>query len=580
MAINFQCAELLSYGRRYNFWGDIFNDSATDTYNITSYIEGNPGLNGIYLTWENVSGFISSAYDYQEILIDGVSLGSGRMLSIDFEDGNDLNEKRFSVSFEIPKTGNLYNLTGNYYGDILPIKSAGAIEKLKFVRNIRESFDVSVERNGIQTTNQSVSFDLDSQLLGGPFPLNYSNTGVIFSGHKEEFYGYRDFFFDLFGSRSKIPNIYLFTNFPNIESYTESGGYISNYVETADIVNGNFSFQRSSRYQGHNKALWTYSHNLVYDGNKVTVSEQGLVQSIYFQNGGSGHAEGENIVGALTLWNTGILPSMFSRVNGTYLAAGYTGDCGLLPFPISKEFNENQVVGNLGYSYTFTNDQQYSGSGIIFSNNRSISFDEGGYAEVSEDGEYRAYGSASREDKFQLIYDTYLSEVGNIHGRVDGFFMDTVNQYDSCLYSGDLGLFSKKETFKEWDGTINYSYSYSNDPDYITGDVNFTKISHTIKDSPEINLNNKMVIPRLGEIAQDAQQSSQGVWVNSFEIYGRSGLTPEDYINEVYARVSYPSGETIYLNNFTYSFNPVEKRFSADLSYNYSKYRAIHEILV
>jgi hypothetical protein len=110
--------ETLSFDKTFNFLGDIFSYSSLDSYSITSRSTGDINLNNISVAWTGMKNLIESGFGYLNFIIHGVDLGSGKILSFNWQEGNDLQNKKFTMSFEIPSSGNLYNLTGLNYNEI------------------------------------------------------------------------------------------------------------------------------------------------------------------------------------------------------------------------------------------------------------------------------------------------------------------------------------------------------------------------------------------------------------------------------------------------------------------------------
>lgn len=555
--ITISCAELMSYDKRFNLWGDAFNYNSVSSYTISSRISGDTNLNSIWPAWSGMSGLIETGLGYYGFNINGVNFGTGKITSFNFEEGNDIQYKKYTMSFEIFETGNLYNLTGVQYSEI-----ATSIfdSNFPYFNDFQEEIQISIGENGIQETNQTISFGIDD-----PVVLKNQARNKIFSGF----------------ARDRIPNVGVFTTFPNVILSGNGSGYISYYNESYDL-NNRYSFSRRSIYGDNTRATWEYSHEFDYNGSDITLTENGTVNSIYYV--GTGYSK--NLSGAREKWAE-ISGGIYSRLSGLFNSfSGWSGilgsitGCPLINLPIDRRWQEDPFAGTIQYAYTYSNNPSYSQSGYIYSNSRQVSVDNDGYYSISENGEYQGV-SPDKTQRFAQASGGYYSGLSSIPGRITGSFLIASGLNDqTCVGSGNFYLVNDSVTYEKYQGRISYSKEYSSSPVYYTGNSNFIKYSNTITDRRPVHLTNKFLVPFVGEIAQSAGQSVEGGWSNSIEIFGKSGVGISDYLNEVFNKVVRPSGSGIFLKSMNYSFNPFENSFQANFEYSYSRYRGRNDIIV
>lgn len=543
--------ESLSFDKSFNFLGDIFTYSSLDSYSIKSRVTGDSSLNNISVAWSGMGNLIETGFGYLNFIIHGVDLGTGKIKSFKWEEGNDLQNKKFSMEFEILSSGNLYNLTGSNYTEI--DKSIFS-DDFKYVQSIEESFSVSMDQNGVQNTSQEISVSIDSPLETAR-KIQLKNK--IFSG----FSSYR------------IPNIGVESIFPSIVTGNFLSGYITYCNESCDTLNDEYSFSKASFYDNNSFATWEYSHSLDFNGNNVVVSENGNLKSIFF----SGDSIERNLEGARYRWNS-IKTGIFERASGSFnLLTGFqnifSGNCNLIYPEISSTLEEDPLEGTIGYNYTYTNDPTYLNSGYIFSNSRTSEKDQDGYFNMTENGSYIGR-SKSREKRFSLALTGYLNGVPDIYPRITGSFdlASKVNKF-LCKPTGNFRLNSKSISYKEFEGEISYTNIYSNNPSYYPENSNFIFSSNNITDNKPVHIYNKFLIPRHKEVVQSADQSSEGSFSNNIKIIGKPNLTINQYLNECFTKVKKPSGvdpNNMFLKNMNYSFDPFENIFNSNFEYYYT----------
>lgn len=564
--------ESLSYERAFNYWGDVFNYNSVDSYTIRSRVKsteiaGHPIGTGITdhsidPVWSLLDSVSSTGLNYYGFKIDGVSLGTGKIVSINWEEGTDVLEKKYTLSFEINSTGNLFNITGFNYVDIDTSVLSG---DFKYVNNFSENISLSLQESQIQEMRQNLSFGIDDPLTTGE---KIALKNRIFSGF----------------AAFRIPSIGIRTLYPSIISGNSNSGYITYFNEVIDSVNSRYSFEKTSSYDNNNKATWDYSHAFQLNGNDAVVTENGAIRSIYFK-GLSGY---RNLSGARDRWDE-IKTGIYSRVTGTFaLMSGFSGlftgqFVNFINFAIDKNVSENPTEGTINYSYSYSNNPQYSTSGFAFSHSRSTSIDQYGYMSLTENGEYKGL-SSNQIARFDSALYGYTTRSSWIVPRISGTFLLAQRISDlNCTVTGSFYPTSESVTYREFDGIISYSKTYSDNPYYYPTGSNFVRWENVITDNPPVHLHNKFLVPREDEYVQDSDQSTEGSYINNIKIIGKNGVSIDDYLTESYSKVILPTGSGMsdaFLKNMSYSFDPFNNTFEANFEYYYSKYRESEDVLI
>lgn len=560
--MNFECAELLSLDHSYDFFGDIFNYRNRQNMTISSRIYGNPSISGAYIVWTGMSGMLVQLNDNIPVLINGVNLGTGRLVSVNFEPGTDVQYKKYKVGIELLKTGNLWNMDtvaysggshSGYYYNLDVLKSGES----RWISNLSETFNFQANNNKTYSYEQSVSFELDQD----------SSSSI---------YGSRDELAANLGNLmlAESPGFPFFlSQYPSF--YKNSG--IKYDRESFDIVNGRYSFSRTFNFDTGRPWIWEYSHSLNYNSTngESTVTEQGLVKSVaktgvsksYYSNLG---------------WTGTVETGIYARCSGAYVYAynsnPFIGACNLINYPVDASVLRNDCIGEIQYSKTYTNNLAQK-TGYVFSYTQSIGYDSDGYVTVGENGTYRGL-NGGRSVRYAAASGAYYSGQSFITGRLTGIYNNYLKLNRSgCNYSGSLTNIQKSETFEEFNGIVSYDYAYSDNPNYYSSG-NFRRILNRYSTTAPIHIVNKFFVPNVGEITQGANQSTLGVFSNNIEIVGTSGVPLQSYLDSAFSGILQPTGSDVHLIGCNYSFSPLNYIFSLQMDYAFSTYKLKEDVFV
>lgn len=558
----FNCAELLSIDHKLNFWGNAFNYSSSDVYNIKGRVTGSyDDVSGV---WAGMSGLVGYTDTVNDLYINGVSIGYGRISSLSFDKGTDVGYKTYSATLLIDRhagTGLYLNsgylpATGQFYTGMSAsnlLNSYFESPTGKYIKGFSLSSQTNFESSGRYTRTKSSSFSLDQGIEDefGADPNSYASTLI---GAIKQSYG----------------NVELVSSFyPN---YYTGGGAITRTNQEFDTANYNYSFSETFEFQTGLPYTWSYGHSLQLNGSVISVAENGLITS--------SNKSGSYIGEANNGWNT-ISGGIYNRVSGVFASytgsIGYSGNCGLFNYPEQTSISRDLYEGTIKYNYVYTN-SPFISTGFSYSYSDEISLDEDGYITVSENGEFASLRNI-RPSGFNTAYSGYLSKTGEIYNRLNSYYNSSTGALRSCNISG-FNLGSTQNTYREYEGIVSYAISYTDRPSFAYHPL-FYEVKVSTENQLPTHIVNYTPISYSTVIAQRAYQSTRGTFSNQVNIYGKSGAALSDLITGALSYVQKPTGASdIYASDYGYKYDPLNKNLSLSLVYNYTNYRGPGDYLV
>jgi hypothetical protein len=558
----FNCAELLSIDHRCNFWGDAFNYSSSDVYNIKGRVTGSyENVSGV---WDGMSGLVGYTQTVNNLYLNGVSIGYGRISSLSFDKGTDVGYKTYSASLIIDRHAGsgLYSnsgylpATGQYYtgvnqSDLLESYFTSATGK--YIKAFSLTSQTSFESSGRYTRTKNTSFSLDRGIEDefGANPNDYA-THLIRAAKNS------------YGNAEIVTAIY-----PN---YYTSGGSISRTNQEFDTKNFTYSFSETFDFQTGLPYVWNYSHALQLNNSTISVSENGIITS--------SQKSGTFIAAANAGWNS-ISGGIYNRVSDVFSSytgsISYTGACTLFNYPEQSSISRDLYEGSIKYNYSYSN-SPFISTGYLYSYSDEVSLDEEGYITVSENGELAAIRNI-RPSGFNMVYSGYLSRTEEIYNRLNSLYNSSTGSLRTCNISG-FNLVSTQNTYREYEGIVSYQISYTDNPGFRSHPL-FYGVKVEIDDQMPTHMVNYVPISYSNVIAQRSSQSTRGVFTNSINIYGKSGASLSDLITGALGYVQKPTGASdVYAADYGYRYDPLNKNFSLNLVYNYTRYRGPNDYLI
>lgn len=482
MAINLQNASLISISTENIFLGDgIFNYKAIDTISLRGLIDSrsNSDYIGVAQTLSDIATKVASAGDYwdNDLIINGVNFGNGRVTSLSFDRENPVRIGEYSIEIEIFRTGNLDNLAGTYYTGV---KSALTSSNHHLIEDLTETFDFNINEDGSYNYAHNISVDY---LSGANNPINDAKNlaGALFSTTPQ--FGFID------GQ---------FAGFYNAQGK-------KTYSEEYDLVNYSFSFSKEfsllSSQVGDYTSRTSRTLDFDQDGNTV-VSEKGEVQGMT-----------QPFIEYAALGVATEIASSFSRCNAFFnkfvvFADGNYNSLNSTSTTIGKEIDT--AGGKISYDVSYTNNPRINASGYI--HEYTLNFDHdtsNAETKVSENGSVRPFGNKS------LTFDgtsAYSSATAGSFTRVDAFYQDIWTARGAHVESVNyhpLTLTNTSIEYPKFGASISYTKNYSSSTD-LRSVGNLRKVEISISDTAPIPIKGNFFIPSHKEIVQDSYQTEMG----------------------------------------------------------------------
>lgn len=477
------------------------------------------GISGIWDGSEGMLATIRNNHDYQALVLNGVSFGSGRIIDISFADGLDVRTKGYTANIVVQDSGNLFNLTGVYYSGI-------DTSNWQYLQAFSEDYSFDRKLNGgyAYTHNASIQF------TSGIGQLNAIGAAqglarTLFTGGNLGFAFYPGY-----------------TNRQGKRYVTETYNLIDNvcaFQETFDFDNDN----------GPYSATYTTS---------IQLSEQGIVTTV--ENGEIKGIENPNYQNALAA--VGVeMTGAYLRCSGATTFYFPTGAI-LVTSPISQGRSIDIFNNDIRYTVTFDNSP---------ANQRTYFWDyslqagrQNDVSTATENGTIIGRGP-NPTVSFANAQAGFVVVKAGIGARTTALF---VNQYAPPTNY----LEQKQESYVPVQGQIGYTYAYSNDPTLISN-AGIRRKEVTEEDDASVYSYNRLNLFNNAEIAQLDYQSTQANTSISVAMEGDKTVGLSSYlalaISEINSRI--PVGGDRYVGGSTYSFNPNEGAATVQLNWLFNR---------
>lgn len=495
------------------------------------------------------------------IIVNSVNLGSGRITSLDFDQGTDVRRKNYTASFEIQRhagsglysnSGTL-NLNSSFFSGSPNVYTFFTTSTGKYIRDFSESFDLVETASGKFDYNKDVSFYVDTGV--------YSEFGISVAAYASNIIN---------ACKSSFGDINVFTAFYPTYYKNQSGITYTN--QSFDSITNQVKYTESFKFQSGLNYTWDYNHSIDYSNGLFSISENGSIESNQLLS--------SKIEAAQTGWAT-IETGIFGRVSGIYSSYTgiftYTGGCSLKNLPENSTLSKNACQGRIEYSKTYSN-SPFNNSGYVYSYEDSIELDGEGFVVVSENGSIQAIPNI-QPSGFTLAYTTYLSKTGEIATRINSLYTSYTGTFYPCYFNTGIGLSSESLTLQEHDGIVSYSKEYT-DNYRNAGEGLYSNISHTVAIDEPVHIVNYFPISYSHILAQRAQQSTRGTFVNNIALTSKNNIALSQFINTATGMIRFPDGDDIIVKEYSYQFSPLERNFSMRLGYSYGDYKTSADILV
>jgi len=519
MPLNFQNISTLSIQQQSRFFQAGFNYANTKSIRINGLLTDLTNSFGVTGIWTGIDTTNKAAIDYQPLLINGVNFGSGRIISITYDQGNDVRLKNYSASIEVLDSGNLFNLTGTNYNEI-------NFSNAQYLQNFNENWSFNKKANGGYSSNHSASI----QFTTGVGSLNAIESAktlakTLFTGSNLGFAFYSGY-----------------SNRQGKRFFTESYNLIDKKCSFSELFDFNSDNGRYSATRVHNVSLDAFGI--------VLTSEQGTINGI----------ENINYQNALAALNTELTGTYYrcSGVSFNYFPTGAL----LINSPLSQSRSFDLFANNLSYEISYSNNPNNSGT-YFWDYTQQIT-NSNGIGTVSENGTILGRGT-NPTISFSAAQNGLIITKSGIFERITGVFISSFN-------SGQNFIQSKSESYNPLGGQTSYGYSFSNDPSLISN-VGIRKKEIVVSDNTPVHSYNKLNIFNYKEIAQDDKQSTVGVSTVDVKMEGDKTVGLPDFLTLATTSINsrIPAGGNIYIGAANYTYDKNNNSVEASLAWIYNR---------
>lgn len=534
--MNLENARVLGLSRVNEFFDSDFRFGTKTSYNIQGYLLDLNNQIGVSGVLEASEFFRTGLKDYQNIKINGENFGKGRVTNFSVDESDFVQYTTYNLAIEGFESGNLYNLSGEYYSGLQELSSE--LTPSYLLESFSEDFDF--QRSDDQFSynhNVTIKFASGDNVIISPIDRAKSLATYIMTGNNPAF-GFLD---------SQTSGIY-------------TGNYKEFFTENYDKINNEVSI--SKNFQSLNPS-GEYSIALKHSLNRA-------------ENGVTSVTENAQIKSHVQPYKTFLLSAVngeisnsFERSSGVYENYRVDNSYELKNQPISINKQFNFFAGDADYSIEYTNDPAIN---LNYTWVFAHQIDKNGaFWNVTEDGEIKGLGNSSQQ-KFANAIDAFGSIKGGIAGRTKDF-------YEESIGTNDIFLIEKRESKNAFNGEINYTEVYTDEPTRDNDDLQYLEIS--IEDNFPVDYINTYQILGFGEIVQSINTTTLGQRNVNIQAIGKRGDSLNNILDVIKDRVNQniPSGNDIFVANAGYNFNENERSLGLNVLWSYNRSGRNSELL-
>lgn len=542
MALDFENVRLLSYTH-----SPIFFDSG-----LRFKIQQNFVIEGTLLEQQNTDGvgpimgdqtnLQNNAVDYQPITLNGFTFGVGKILNIEFSQGTDVQENRYTYTISAFTEGNLFNAVSNEFSGI-----DWSGDAIYAVERIDESF--SYQNNDIN--DQQYEHRVDIRFNRDPAQLGVSPITL---------------------AQSLATNLMAATNLTGfLGSYNNinsSSSFKETHVETYNVMDFSCSFSTTAILPSLISETQQYSIDRTItlqlnEAGIVTASEKGIIKGLT-----SPLSASANIGFAAEA----IDANVYTRVNDAYTYYLFSSlplsedssqpeivspPSPLQPVIITRAVSINKFSGEIEYTFTFTNDPKYYDL-AIWSYTTELTHSVENYIQISENGTIRGVGRPWL-DKYNNAFNFYTTNVEpGIANRLDSL-------YTNFGGTNEFGKIKDTFTASQFVGEITYSQVFTDNDLYLFSGLMRKEEVEVITSFP-VQIVYSAPIINYNEIIQPQNNTTLGKQTINIKLRGTRAAQMSDYLTYATDYITTNGynviGDDTYLSQCQYSLSPLKNQFS------------------
>ncbi len=513
MSLYFDNAEVLSLTYTPQYFGDLARFSVEKKVTVQGKVLDLTNSIGISDIWSGMALVVGND-DFQDINLNGVSFGNGKISNTSFSEGVDVRQKSYTTDITVYETGNLFNVQTGVYNGI-------TYTSPEFIQDLAETISYSKGENGQSTYNHNIAITYREDFVGARIPA----------------------------AQTFAENLFDANNFTNVlGSYGHN--YNKIYTEVYDDILKTCNFSLTYNFFRESTDFSVdYNNSIQIDENGIiTATEQGVIRKI----------DGAGITSVYTQLQTELANSL-TRCNSLKTSYFNSSDS-LKSTPLEQSTTINNFSYLIEYSVTYTNDSSIN-NGFSWQYTININKGQDGINVLSEQGTVNGYGRIN-DTKFDNALNKFNQTVKpSVLNRLQGYY----NKYVSPNFSSIHGT-NKLISFNRFNGVIEYSYTYSDDLTLQAGEI--TKIEINKSTSDPVHLSNNFNVLGFKEIRQPSNNSTIGTETTTVTLFGDRNRIPSLY-SFALARIDGPGGQDPILTNITYSIDIFASSFSLSATYNY-----------
>jgi hypothetical protein len=462
---------------------------------------------------------LGGAVDYQDINLNGVSFGAGKVQSISFSGGTMVRTEDYEYSIVCYDEGILTNGSGGVYSGI-SWTDTDEIEELS------ESFDYSENEEGDKEYTHS---------FGVKYAIRTTEAAVIASGKAL--------------AASFLSAASGLTQFLN--SYAGLSGARRLYSEEYNTVEGSVSITEVLSLPKTAASGYSYSYEY-----KMDLGEDGFVNA----------SESLSIEGLTNPPYAGARAGQLALESGaaTRIASVFSAynwsDAPLFTSPISKATSIDQFAGTVQITQNFSNNPKYQ-TNVAWERTIELSRDGDNFYNISEVGSIQGLGKESERLPRAVAFFT--------NPVLSGIAARIATAYATTGRSETPFQIKQSKSKNSFAGRIEYSFVYTDDNRLANNEIRKEEIEVT--DSLPVHLVQKYNIFNVKELVQTQQQTTLGGLSVSVKLRGKRNLPLATYLARGVAILTdtKPVTADSYLDSCDYSISPESNEFNLSASFVY-----------
>jgi hypothetical protein len=494
-------AMAISYENK--FLGENFaNYSRVKKLNLKGHIDSrkaNTDFDGVKESLTSFSEILASANDQTSVgfIINGINMGKGRILSIDFsEKNNPVRMGSYTADIEIYEEGSIADEIDGENTNLYPnLRTALESHKMHLLESFSENFSFDAGEDNTFNYSHSLSF----KYIAGESNVDYialakSLAGAILSD------------VNFVPSQADIP----FGEYAGLYDEAKYRASKHKYDESYDLVDLSFSFSKKLNFlpQGYITYTKTNNRSLTRDAEGfVSVTENGKIKSRTndFSQAqlGLSTAIGDSYGACVTMI------SDFGLLDGSSTQAGLNTQY------ISLGKTLNRQENTIDYNIVYTNNPRVTAAGI---HDYSISISEDyseGTLSASENGSFRPHGIKSTTfDGTSSVYSIVNSEA---HTRVTNAVANYLANYSETTSINPNDILKRTSfsiDYPRFGQKISYSCDYSINGKFLSSldssAHGLYSVECTTSDSSPRIMRKSYMVPNVGEFLQEGYQTEVG----------------------------------------------------------------------